>query len=67
MDCWEIVSFTGNVYSSYFKKNPGIREKIFLSGKVFSTDPIVMQEQLNKSLKDNGTETIDFFTNSSNR
>jgi len=60
VDCWEIVSFTGKVYSEYFKKNPGIREKVFLSGKVYSTNPIVMQEQLNKALKDNGTSSIDF-------
>lgn len=60
VDCWEIVSFTGKVYSEYFKKNPGIREKIFLSGKVYSTDPIVMQEQLNKVLKENETSFIDF-------
>jgi predicted aldo/keto reductase-like oxidoreductase len=60
VDCWEIVSFTGKVYSEYFKKNPGIRDKIFLSGKVYSTDPIVMQEQLNKVLKENETSFIDF-------
>ena len=60
VDCWEIASFTGNVYSEYFKKNPGIREKIFLSGKVYSTDPIVMQEQLNSTLEDNGISFIDF-------
>ncbi len=60
VDCWEIVSFSGKVYSEYFKKNPGIREKVFLSGKVYSTDPIVMQEQLNKVLKENGTSFIDF-------
>ena len=60
VDCWEIVSFTGKVYSEYFIKNPGIREKVFLSGKVYSTDPIVMQEQLNKVLKMSGTTFIDF-------
>ena len=60
VDCWEIVSFTGKVYSEYFKKNPGIREKVFLSGKVYSTDPIIMQEQLNKVLKENGISFIDF-------
>lgn len=60
VDCWEIVSFTGKVYSEYFKKNPGIRESVFLSGKVYSTDPIVMQEQLNNVLKENGTSFIDF-------
>lgn len=60
VDCWEIVSFTGNVYSEYFKNNPGIREKVFLSGKVYSTDPIVMQDQLNKVLKENDTSFIDF-------
>ena len=60
VDCWEVVSFTGKVYSEYFKKNPGIRENVFLSGKVYSTDPIVMQEQLNKVLKENETSFIDF-------
>jgi predicted aldo/keto reductase-like oxidoreductase len=60
VDCWEIVSFTGNVYKKYFEKHPGTREKVFLSGKVYSTDPVVMQEQLNKTLKDNGTSSIDF-------
>ncbi len=60
VDCWEIVSFTGKVYCEYFKKNPGIREKVFLSGKVYSTDPIVMQEQLNAILKDNEISVIDF-------
>ncbi len=60
VDCWEIVSFTGKVYCEYFKKNPGIREKVFLSGKVYSTDPIIMQEQLNTILKDNEISFIDF-------
>jgi predicted aldo/keto reductase-like oxidoreductase len=60
VDCWEIVSFTGKVYGEYFKKNPGIREKVFLSGKVYSTNPTVMQEQLNKVLKENEISFIDF-------
>lgn len=60
VDFWEIVSFTGKVYSEYFKKNPEIREKVFLSGKVYSTDPSVMQEQLNNLLKKNETSFIDF-------
>ncbi len=60
VNCWEIVSFSGNTYGDYFKNNPEIREKVFLSGKVFSTDPIVMQEQLNKALMENGTSFIDF-------
>jgi predicted aldo/keto reductase-like oxidoreductase len=60
VDCWEIVSFTGNVYGDYFKKNPGIRENVFLSGKVYSTDPTVMQAQLNQILKENETSFIDF-------
>ncbi len=60
VDCWEIVSFTGNVYRNYFHKNPGIRERVFLSGKVFSTDPDIMEEQLKNVLKDNGIELIDF-------
>lgn len=60
VDCWEIVSFTGNVYGEYFKNNPRVREKVFLSGKVYSTDPNVMQEQLNKVLEENETSFIDF-------
>lgn len=60
VDCWEIVSFTGKVYAEYFQKNPGIRERVFLSGKVSSTDPVVMQEQLDKVLKENETSYIDF-------
>ena len=55
VDCWEIVSFTGKIYSEYFKKYPRIREKIFLTGKVYSLDPIVMQGQLNNLLKENET------------
>lgn len=60
IDCWEIVSFTGNVYGEFFKNNPGMRKKVFLSSKVYSTDPLVMQEQLNKVLKENETSFIDF-------
>jgi predicted aldo/keto reductase-like oxidoreductase len=60
VDCWEIVSFSGNVYHQYFKNNPGIREKVFLSAKIYSTHPIIMQEQLDKVLKENGTSMIDF-------
>ena len=60
IDCWEIVSFTGKVYGEYFKENPGIRERVFLSGKVYSTDPIVMQEQLEQVLKENETSIVDF-------
>lgn len=60
VNCWEIVSFTGNVYGEYFKNNPGIREKVFLSGKVYSTNPVVMQEQLDKMLKENETSFLDF-------
>jgi uncharacterized protein len=60
VDCWEIVSFSGNVYRQYFKENPGIREKVFLSAKIYSTHPIIMQEQLDNVLKENGTATIDF-------
>lgn len=60
VNCWEIVSFTGKVYAEYFQKNPGIRERVFLSGKVYSTDPVIMQEQLDKILKENETSYIDF-------
>ncbi len=60
VDSWEIVSFTGKAYSEYFETHPEIREKVFLSGKVYSTDPDVMQKQLDKALKENGTSTIDF-------
>ena len=60
IDCWEIVSFTGKAYSEYFNKHPEIRKKIFLTGKVFSANPVIMQEQLNKLLEDNGTTYVDF-------
>ena len=60
IDCWEIVSFTGKVYGEYFKRNPGMRQKVFLSGKVYSTDPIVMQKQLDDLLTENETSAIDF-------
>jgi uncharacterized protein len=61
INCWEIVSFiSGNVYQKYFNSHPEIRENVFLTGKVYSTDPTVMQEQLDKALKDNGTTVIDF-------
>lgn len=60
VDCWEIVSFTGKAYSEYFKKHPEIREKVFLSGKVYSTNTDVMQIQLDKTLKENGISTLDF-------
>jgi len=61
VDCWEIVSFLSqNVYRDYFKTYPGIREKIFLTAKVYSTDPVVMQGQLENALIQNGTSYIDF-------
>jgi predicted aldo/keto reductase-like oxidoreductase len=60
VDFWEIVSFTGKIYGDYFRKHPGIREKVFLSGKVYSTDPDIMQKQLDKVLNENGTSFIDF-------
>jgi len=60
VDCWEIVSFTGKIYGEYFEKHPGIREKVFLSGKVYSTDTTVMQVQLDKVLKENKTSFVDF-------
>jgi uncharacterized protein len=60
VDCWEIVSFAGKTFGEYFKKNPGAREKVFLTGKIYSTEPAAMQEQLDKTLKENETSVIDF-------
>ncbi len=60
VDCWEIVSFTGTAYADYFNKHPEMREKVFLSGKVSSTNPAVMQEQLDKVIHENGTASVDF-------
>jgi len=60
MDCWEFTAFTGNAFGDYFSKHPGVREKVFLSAKVKSTDPAVMQEQLNDTLRANATSVIDF-------
>lgn len=60
VDLWEIVSFTGKAYGDYFRNHPGIREKVFLSGKVYSTDPDVMEKQLDKVLAENETSFLDF-------
>ena len=60
VDCWEIVSFSGNAYRDYFTKNPGVRERVFLSGKVYSTDPAIMQQHLDDTLESNGVSSIDF-------
>jgi len=61
VDCWEIVSFlSGDVYNEYFKTYPERREKVFLTAKVYSTEPAVMQGQLNRALIENGTHYIDF-------
>lgn len=60
VDCWEIVSFTGNAYRKYFEEHPGVRERVFLSGKVSSTDPATMQEQLDKLLDEHGVSAVDF-------
>jgi len=60
VDCWEITGFTGKVYGEYFKKHPAVRPKVFLTAKVKSTDPAVMQQQLDKVLLDNETSVVDF-------
>jgi predicted aldo/keto reductase-like oxidoreductase len=60
VDCWEIVSFSGNAYRDFFKTRPDCRHRVFLTGKVRSTDPAVMQAQLDKLLADNGTSVVDF-------
>jgi uncharacterized protein len=60
IDCWEIVSFTGEIYGDYFDKHPEIREKVFLTGKVYSTDTNAMQVQLDKVLNENNTSFVDF-------
>jgi aryl-alcohol dehydrogenase-like predicted oxidoreductase len=60
VDCWEIVSFSGTAFADCFSRRPEIREKVFLTAKVYSTDPAVMQAQLEKTLKDNGTSYVDF-------
>lgn len=60
VDCWEIVSFIGKTYADYFRKHPGARERIFLTAKVTSTNPALMQEQLDKVLAEHGTSVIDF-------
>jgi predicted aldo/keto reductase-like oxidoreductase len=60
VDCWEIVSFSGRAYADYFREHPGIREKIFMSAKVFSTSPTMMAEQLDKCLHENEISVIDF-------
>jgi hypothetical protein len=61
IDCWEHTSFTGRVFGDYFKTHPGVRERVFLSGKTKSTVPTIMQEDLDKALAENETSNIDFF------
>lgn len=61
IDCWEFTSFTGRAFGDYFKTHPGIRERVFLSGKTKSTAPAVMQEELDRALAENETSVIDFF------
>jgi uncharacterized protein len=61
IDCWEFTSFTGRAFGDYFKTHPGVRERVFLSGKTKSTAPAVMQEDLDLALADNETSCIDFF------
>lgn len=60
VDCWELGLNAGKVYGEYFKRHPETREKIFLTAKVYSTDPVVMQEQLEKTLNEAETSFIDF-------
>jgi uncharacterized protein len=60
VDCWEYGSSTGKVYGEYFKKHHKVREKVFLTGKVNSTDTTVMEKQLDKLLNENETSFIDF-------
>lgn len=60
VDCWEITSFNGKTYGDYLKRNAGVRERVFLTGKVYSTDPTVMQNQLDKLLSDNNISCVDF-------
>lgn len=61
IDSWEHSSFTEKAFGKHFRKYPGLRERIFLSGKTKSTVPAVMQEDLEKTLNDNATSVIDFF------
>ena len=62
VDLWETTLMEGGIkYGEYFKKNPGAREKVFLLAKTSSTNPAVMQEQLDKTLREIGTSAIDFF------
>ncbi|HEY5955819.1 MAG TPA: aldo/keto reductase, partial [Polyangiaceae bacterium] len=61
IDCWEFNPFTGQVFGDYFKAHPGVRERIFLTGKSKSADPVVLQEDLDRTLVTNQTSVIDFF------
>lgn len=60
VDCWEVVSFTGNAYGKYFQEHPDVRPRVFLSAKVYSTEPRLMQEHLDSALRENETSSIDF-------
>jgi uncharacterized protein len=61
IDCWEFTAFTGRAFGDYFKAHPGVRERVFLTGKTKSTVPSVMQEHLDRALVDNSTSVIDWF------
>ena len=61
IDCWEFNPFTGRAFGDYFKRHPGIRERVFLSAKSRSPALAVMQEDLDRALADNETSGIDFF------
>jgi len=61
IDCWEFTQFTGRAFGDYFKTHPGVRERVFLSGKTNSTAPAVMREHLDKALAENETSVLDFF------
>lgn len=61
IDCWEFNPFIGRALGDYFKTHPGIRDRVFLSGKTKSTTHAVMQEDLERTLAENETTVIDFF------
>jgi predicted aldo/keto reductase-like oxidoreductase len=61
VDFWESTMLAGGgKLREYFQRHPGAREQVFVSAKTNSTDPAVMQAQLDKTLADLDTSCVDF-------
>ncbi|MGC4063875.1 MAG: hypothetical protein QM784_04410 [Polyangiaceae bacterium] len=67
IDCWEFNPFCGRVFGDYFRANPGVRERVFLTAKARSFSPTILQEDLDSALADNEASKIRFLRHSRRR